>query len=71
MHGGYEGGGKTRHGEGPLALHFLTEDIRATVKRLKERGAVITREPEWMEFGAWEAAFDDPGGNEWGLVEKK
>ena len=70
MHGGYEGGGKTRHGEGPLALHFLTEDIRATVKRLKERGAVITREPEWMEFGAWEAAFEDPEGNEWGLIQE-
>lgn len=70
LHGGYEGEGRSRHGEGPLALHFWTEDIQATVKRLKDKGVKITREPEWMEFGAWEAAFEDPEGNEWGLVQE-
>lgn len=70
LHGGYEGEGPVRHGsKGRVAIHFHTENIQATIRHLRENGAKITREPELMPWNEWEATFEDPEGNERGLIQ--
>ena len=70
LHGGYEGEAKARHSDSPLALHFWTEDIAATTKRLKEKGVKFTRDPRKTSLGFWEGSFEDPEGNEFGLFQE-
>ncbi len=65
IHGGYKG----RKG-GPIDIHFLTKDIREEVKRLKENGVSFTRDVEKMPWGAYQATFLDPDGNELELYQE-
>ena len=64
LHGGYDGSPK-----GPIDLHFLTSDINEEVETLKAMGVKFTREPEKMPWGAYQARFVDPDGNEMDLYQ--
>jgi catechol 2,3-dioxygenase-like lactoylglutathione lyase family enzyme len=54
---------------GALAGPILqTDDCRATYERLSERGVEFTEEPNERFYGI-DAAFRDPSGNGWRLVQ--
>ncbi len=70
IHGGYEGE-KSRH-QKPLGLHFLSKDIKKTIKLVKKYGGTagkiraINFRPDEL-VTALEARFRDPDGNEFEL----
>lgn len=64
VHGGYKGAAG-----GPIDIHFCTSDIENEVKRLKEKDVKFSREPEKMPWGAYQARFVDPDGNEMDLYQ--
>jgi catechol 2,3-dioxygenase-like lactoylglutathione lyase family enzyme len=47
---------------------FRTEDCRATCKELEGRGVELTSQPAERFYGI-DAAFRDPSGNEWRVVQ--
>ena len=47
-----------------VAITLIVEDVDATVKALREKGATVTFGPEDMPWGARGASFLDPDGNE-------
>jgi catechol 2,3-dioxygenase-like lactoylglutathione lyase family enzyme len=47
---------------------FRTEDCRATCKELEDRGVELTERPEERFYGI-DAAFRDPSGNLWRVVQ--
>jgi catechol 2,3-dioxygenase-like lactoylglutathione lyase family enzyme len=47
---------------------FTTDDCRATCEQLKGRGVELAQEPEERFYGI-DAAFRDPSGNLWRLVQ--
>jgi catechol 2,3-dioxygenase-like lactoylglutathione lyase family enzyme len=47
---------------------FRTDDCRQTCQELKGRGVEITQEPDERFYGI-DAAFRDPSGNEWRVVQ--
>ncbi len=70
IHGGYKGE-KSRH-QKPLGLHFLSKDIKKTIKLVKKYGGTageirtINFRPDEL-VTALEARFRDPDGNEFEL----
>jgi catechol 2,3-dioxygenase-like lactoylglutathione lyase family enzyme len=52
----------------PLVL--AVDDCRATCERLRARGVEFTQEPE-DRYGTVDAAFRDPSGNAWRIVEAR
>jgi len=50
-------------------LVFMTDDIQALYPTLLERGVEFTNEPTVRPWGGIEAAFRDPDGNEFELVQ--
>ena len=65
LHGGYDGDIE----EGNVAIHFVTNDIRKEVKRLKAIGVKFTKEIKKMHWGAYQATFVDPDGNEMDIMQ--
>jgi predicted enzyme related to lactoylglutathione lyase len=65
IHGGYEGAA----GEGNVALHFAVTDIKEEVERLKSKGVKFTKEVHKMPWGAYQATFVDPDGNEMDMMQ--
>lgn len=49
---------------------FHVEDCRATCKELESRGVELSEQPEERFYGI-DAAFRDPSGNQWRVVEPK
>ena len=47
---------------------FRTDDCRRTCRELEGRGVEITQEPDERFYGI-DAAFRDPSGNEWRVVQ--
>jgi catechol 2,3-dioxygenase-like lactoylglutathione lyase family enzyme len=47
---------------------FRADDCRATCKKLEERGLELSQQPEERFYGI-DAAFRDPSGNQWRIVE--
>ena len=66
LHGGYD---REIKGDGNIAIHFVTENLEEEVKRLKENGAKFTKEIRKMPWGAHQATFADPDGNEMDLMQ--
>jgi predicted enzyme related to lactoylglutathione lyase len=65
LHGGYQG----EVGEGNVALHFEVADIRSEVKRLKAKGVKFSGRIRKMPWGAYQASFVDPDGNEMDMIQ--
>ena len=65
LHGGYDG--EIR--EGNIALHFVTMDIHNEVERLRAQGVSFTKPIKKMPWGAYQASFVDPEGNEFDLMQ--
>ena len=65
LHGGYDGEVK----EGNIAIHFVARDIRREVKRLKAKDVKFKKEIRKMPWGACQATFIDPDGNEMDLIQ--
>lgn len=49
---------------------FQVEDCRSTCKELESRGVELSQQPEERFYGV-DAAFRDPSGNQWRVVEPK
>ena len=49
---------------------FRVDDCRATCKELESRGVELSEQPEERFYGI-DAAFRDPSGNQWRVVEPK
>lgn len=64
LHGGYDG-----ETEGNVALHFAVEDIETEVKRLQNAGVKFTKPIHRMPWGAYQATFLDPDGNEMDMMQ--
>jgi catechol 2,3-dioxygenase-like lactoylglutathione lyase family enzyme len=47
---------------------FRTGDCRATCKEIESRGVELTQQPDERFYGI-DAAFRDPSGNEWRIVQ--
>lgn len=55
----------------PLAgVTLLTDNIQRTYAALRERGVAFDDEPCLQPWGDWEAAFHDPDGNHFRLVQR-
>jgi catechol 2,3-dioxygenase-like lactoylglutathione lyase family enzyme len=54
---------------GPTGITFLTDDILADYKRLREKGVEFPLPPEKMEWGEWLGQFTDPDGNVFDLKQ--
>jgi len=52
------------------AYFFSTDDCRATCEELRERGVEFTEEPTERPYGI-DAAFRDPSGNPFGVVQER
>jgi lactoylglutathione lyase len=66
IHAGYKGSK-----DGPINIHFSTNDIHAEVARLKKAGVAFTKDVEKMTWGDYEASFLDPDGNELEIYESR
>ena len=66
LHGGYDGEVMK---EGNIALHFAVEDIKKEVEGLKANGVKFTKEIRKMPWGAYQATFRDPDGNEMDMMQ--
>lgn len=66
IHGGYKG-----KGNGPIQIHFITDDISSEVKRMKNLGTRFAEEIKEFPWGGLEATFVDPDGNEIDLYQPK
>jgi lactoylglutathione lyase len=49
---------------GRLAIWLYCDDVDSEIERLRQAGAVVTREPEDMEWGERMAIVLDPDGNQ-------
>jgi catechol 2,3-dioxygenase-like lactoylglutathione lyase family enzyme len=54
---------------GPTGITFLTDDILADYKRLREKGVEFPLPPEKTEWGEWLGQFADPDGNVFDLKQ--
>ena len=64
IHGGYSG-----KSNGPIQIHFVTDDIYSDVERMKNNGTKFSEEIKEVPWGGLEATFVDPDGNEIDLYQ--
>jgi len=49
----------------PVSIHVTVPNVDVTIKRVRERGATIEREPADQPYGERNAKFIDPFGHRW------
>ncbi|MDD5182040.1 MAG: VOC family protein [Candidatus Nanoarchaeia archaeon] len=54
---------------GRTPIFFETDNIKNTVKELKQKGVKFTEEISMRSWGEYKAVFVDPDGNEFSLIE--
>lgn len=64
-------GWKKVHIGGRTSIFFETNNIKKTIKELKQKKVKIIEEISKRSWGEYKAVFADPDGNEFNLIETK
>ena len=54
---------------GRTSIFFESDDIKKTVKSLKQKGVKLVEELSKRPWGEYKAVFADPDGNEFNLIQ--